>query len=81
MQSRVSLWCSLTGIGWVLPPREPLSKAELIEEERIREGMSGNLCRCGAYAGIVEAVAEAAHAMGRQAMDVREKLDEREKAA
>jgi len=26
------------------------------DAERIREGMSGNLCRCGAYAGIVEAV-------------------------
>ena len=26
--------------------------------ERIREGMSGNLCRCGAYAGITEAVLE-----------------------
>jgi xanthine dehydrogenase YagT iron-sulfur-binding subunit len=26
--------------------------------ERIREGMSGNICRCGAYAGITEAVAD-----------------------
>lgn len=26
------------------------------DPERIREGMSGNLCRCGAYAGITEAV-------------------------
>ena len=26
----------------------------------IREGMSGNLCRCGAYAGILEAVQDAA---------------------
>ena len=39
MQARVSLWCSLSGIGWPFPPREPLSKAELIEEERIRDGM------------------------------------------
>lgn len=29
------------------------------DPERIREGMSGNLCRCGAYAGITEAVQEA----------------------
>jgi xanthine dehydrogenase YagT iron-sulfur-binding subunit len=28
------------------------------DAERIREGMSGNLCRCGAYAGITEAVLE-----------------------
>jgi hypothetical protein len=40
MQARVSLWCSLTGIGWLFPAREPLSKAELIEEERIRESIS-----------------------------------------
>ncbi|KAJ7070864.1 hypothetical protein C8F01DRAFT_1108121 [Mycena amicta] len=39
MQNRTSLWCSLTGIGWPFPPREPLSKAELIEEERIRAAM------------------------------------------
>ena len=28
------------------------------DPERIREAMSGNLCRCGAYAGIVDAVRE-----------------------
>jgi xanthine dehydrogenase YagT iron-sulfur-binding subunit len=28
------------------------------DAERIREGMSGNLCRCGAYTGITEAVLE-----------------------
>ena len=30
-----------------------------IDPERIREGMSGNICRCGAYQGIVEAVIDA----------------------
>jgi xanthine dehydrogenase YagT iron-sulfur-binding subunit len=29
------------------------------DPERIREGMSGNLCRCGAYSGITEAVLDA----------------------
>ena len=29
------------------------------DPERIREGMSGNLCRCAAYVGIAEAVLEA----------------------
>lgn len=29
------------------------------DAERIREQMSGNLCRCGAYAGIVNAVLDA----------------------
>jgi xanthine dehydrogenase YagT iron-sulfur-binding subunit len=29
------------------------------DPERVREGMSGNLCRCGAYHGITEAVLKA----------------------
>ena len=29
------------------------------DPERVREGMSGNLCRCAAYRGITEAVLEA----------------------
>ena len=33
------------------------------DPERIRELMSGNLCRCGAYRGITEAVLEAHHAL------------------
>ena len=33
------------------------------DPERVREGMSGNLCRCGAYAGITEAVLEAHQTM------------------
>ena len=46
-------------------PGQIMSAVGLINEgqaghdpERIREGMSGNLCRCGAYAGITEAVLE-----------------------
>jgi xanthine dehydrogenase YagT iron-sulfur-binding subunit len=34
------------------------------DPERIREAMSGNLCRCGAYAGITEAVLEAQKNLG-----------------
>lgn len=44
-------------------PGQIMSAVGLIAEgqagtdpERVREGMSGNLCRCGAYAGISEAV-------------------------
>jgi xanthine dehydrogenase YagT iron-sulfur-binding subunit len=47
-------------------PGQIMSAIGLIREgqagddpERIREGMSGNLCRCAAYAGITEAVLEA----------------------
>jgi xanthine dehydrogenase YagT iron-sulfur-binding subunit len=34
-----------------------------LEPERIREGMSGNLCRCSAYHGITMAVLEASRRM------------------
>ena len=34
--------------------------AAVLDEHEIRERMSGNLCRCGAYANIVPAIAEAA---------------------
>jgi len=47
-------------------PGQIMSAVGLIQEgqagddtERVREGMSGNLCRCGAYSGITEAVLEA----------------------
>lgn len=33
------------------------------DPERVREAMSGNLCRCGAYIGITEAVLDAQRAM------------------
>jgi xanthine dehydrogenase YagT iron-sulfur-binding subunit len=33
---------------------------QALDEDAIREGMSGNICRCGAYPGIVAAIAEAA---------------------
>ncbi|PZX17764.1 xanthine dehydrogenase YagT iron-sulfur-binding subunit [Palleronia aestuarii] len=36
------------------------------DPERIREGMSGNLCRCAAYHGITRAVQEATRRMDNQ---------------
>ncbi|TGN68761.1 (2Fe-2S)-binding protein [Paracoccus liaowanqingii] len=37
-----------------------------LDAERVREGMSGNLCRCAAYAGITEAVLDATRTMTNQ---------------
>jgi xanthine dehydrogenase YagT iron-sulfur-binding subunit len=52
-------------------PGQIMSAIGLIEEgqagddpERVREAMSGNLCRCGAYRGITEAVIEAQKVIG-----------------
>jgi xanthine dehydrogenase YagT iron-sulfur-binding subunit len=54
-------------------PGQVMSAIGLIEEgqagddpERVREGMSGNLCRCGAYKGITDAVLEAQRALAAQ---------------
>jgi xanthine dehydrogenase YagT iron-sulfur-binding subunit len=51
-------------------PGQIMSAIGLIREgqagddpERVREGMSGNLCRCGAYQGITQAVLEAQRAL------------------
>lgn len=41
---------------------------DALDPERVREAMSGNLCRCGAYRGITEAVLDAAGAMRREAV-------------
>jgi xanthine dehydrogenase YagT iron-sulfur-binding subunit len=55
-------------------PGQIMSAIGLIQEgqagddpERVREGMSGNLCRCGAYQGITEAVLELKRPLVRQA--------------
>jgi xanthine dehydrogenase YagT iron-sulfur-binding subunit len=53
-------------------PGQIMSAVGLIREgqagddpERVREGMSGNLCRCGAYRGITEAVLDAQQSLER----------------
>jgi xanthine dehydrogenase YagT iron-sulfur-binding subunit len=57
--------CSATGMlaevaeGWPSAVTPPGDGVEFSSAE-IRERMSGNLCRCGAYANIVPAIAEAA---------------------
>ena len=60
-------------------PGQIMSAVGLIAEgqagddpERVREGMSGNLCRCGAYAGITEAVLDAQRTM--DARDIARKV-------
>ena len=59
-------------------PGQIMSAIGLIREgqagddpERVREGMSGNLCRCGAYSGITEAVLDAQVIVSRVEADQR----------
>jgi xanthine dehydrogenase YagT iron-sulfur-binding subunit len=46
--------------GWPSAVTADLTGPVELDEDEIRERMSGNLCRCGAYANIVPAVADAA---------------------
>jgi xanthine dehydrogenase YagT iron-sulfur-binding subunit len=59
--------CSAVGMiaeareGWPSAVTGDLSSADaVLDDGEIRERMSGNLCRCGAYANIVPAIAEVA---------------------
>jgi xanthine dehydrogenase YagT iron-sulfur-binding subunit len=59
--------CSAVGMldeaaaGWPSAATEDLAAASVaLDADEIRERMSGNLCRCGAYANIVPAIADAA---------------------
>ena len=48
------------GLGAVLGPEPGDLAAETVSlsREELRERMSGNLCRCGAYNGIIDAIAK-----------------------
>ena len=58
--------CSAVGVldevakGWPSAVTADVRDAPFLDAREIRERMSGNLCRCGAYVNIVAAVAEAA---------------------
>src|ERR1700739_1307596 len=52
--------CGICTPGMILAACHLLCKKPHPTIEEIREGLSGNLCRCTGYAQIVEAVAEAA---------------------
>jgi xanthine dehydrogenase YagT iron-sulfur-binding subunit len=58
--------CSAVGMieeareGWPSAVTDDVGSEPALDDAEIRERMSGNLCRCGAYANIVPAIAEAA---------------------
>ena len=55
-----ALQCGFCTPGQIMSAIGLISEGQAGDDpERIREAMSGNLCRCGAYAGITEAVLEA----------------------
>ena len=60
--------CGFCTPGQIMSAIGLIREAEAGDDpERVREAMSGNLCRCGAYAGITEAVLDAqARMLGQQ---------------
>ncbi len=57
--------CGFCTCGQIVSAVGLISEGRALSDDDIREGMSGNLCRCGAYPNIVDAVRdamEAAHA-------------------
>jgi carbon-monoxide dehydrogenase small subunit len=52
--------CGICTPGMILAAFQLLNEKRVPTMEEIREGLSGNLCRCTGYSQILEAVAEAA---------------------
>ncbi|QKV75807.1 (2Fe-2S)-binding protein [Amycolatopsis sp. Hca4] len=52
--------CGFCIPGMVLTARDMVTSNRAGNREQIREGLGGNLCRCGCYVKIIDAVEEAA---------------------
>ena len=65
-----ALQCGFCTPGQIMSAVGLIAEGEAGDDpERVREGMSGNLCRCGAYRGITEAVVEATRTMAGTAQE------------
>ncbi len=62
-----ALQCGYCTPGMLVAARDLIRRGEARDEESIRIGMSGNLCRCTGYMGIVSAVAKVAGAYSEKA--------------
>ncbi|MGC4078032.1 MAG: (2Fe-2S)-binding protein [Rubrivivax sp.] len=58
------LQCGFCTPGMVMSAIDLVQYHDCSSDEKIREGLEGNLCRCTGYQNIVKAVAQAAKAMG-----------------
>jgi aerobic carbon-monoxide dehydrogenase small subunit len=61
-----ALQCGFCTPGFVMTARALLDENPTPTMAEIREALSGNLCRCGCYAGIAQAVAHAAERLAAQ---------------
>lgn len=56
--------CGYCTPGMVLAAEGLLRRGETVDEEAVRHGLAGNLCRCTGYSKILEAVLDAARDRG-----------------
>ena len=61
-----ALQCGFCTAGFLISAEDLLNKNPNPTESEAREGLSGNLCRCTGYVGIVEAVLEVASARAQK---------------
>lgn len=59
-----ALQCGYCTPGQIMAGIACINEGNATSPERIREYMSGNICRCGAYVGIVKAIENASQKMG-----------------
>ncbi|MEU8636075.1 (2Fe-2S)-binding protein [Amycolatopsis sp. NPDC048633] len=57
-----ALQCGYCTPGQIMSGLACIAEGHTADDDQIREYLSGNLCRCGAYVGIVAAVRQAAEA-------------------
>jgi xanthine dehydrogenase YagT iron-sulfur-binding subunit len=57
---REAFQCGFCTAGQILSGVACIAEGHATSPDEIRSWMSGNLCRCGAYPGIVEAIADTA---------------------
>ena len=57
-----ALQCGFCTPGFVVASKAFLDKHPSPTREQVRRGLGGNLCRCGAYVGVTQAVLDAAKA-------------------
>ena len=60
-----ALQCGFCTPGFLMSAEDLLKKNPQPSEQEVREGLSGNLCRCTGYVGIVEAVLDVASCRAR----------------
>ena len=61
---RGAVQCGFCMPGMIVATTALLARTPKPDDEAIRDGLSGNLCRCSGYVKVVEAVRDAAEAGG-----------------